>query len=81
MNSISYNLTCKCNNKTYPSEKSYNNHYKTKGHHAWVEQMELKNIKVELTRRDNEIISLKSQNKELRELNLILVKRITEDNG
>jgi len=43
--------------------------------------MELKNIKVELTRRDNEIISLKSQNKELRELNLILVKRITEDNG
>jgi len=77
MNSISYSLTCKCNNKTYSSEKSYKNHCKTKGHLAWTEQMELKNIKMELTRRDNEITALKVQNEDLRDLNLILVKRLS----
>ena len=77
MNSISYSLTCKCNSKTYSSEKSYKTHCKTKGHLAWVEQTELKNIKMELTRRDNEITVLKKKNEDLRDLNLILVKRLS----
>ena len=45
-------------NKTYPSKQALNAHRKTKGHKSWEEASELRKLKMELTNRDNTIVSL-----------------------
>ena len=45
-------------NKTYPSKQALNAHRKTKGHKSWEEASELRKLKMELTTRDNTIVSL-----------------------
>jgi hypothetical protein len=68
---------CECNGKSYPSESSLKAHKKTKGHIAWENTSEVRKLKIMLTERDNDILKLKDQNSKLRELNTVLVKRIS----
>ena len=67
---------CECNNKTYPSKQALNAHRKTKGHKSWEEASELRKLKMELTNRDNTIVSLNNTIHSLKELNTILIKRL-----
>lgn len=67
---------CECNNKTYPSKSALNAHRKTKAHKAWEETKELRLLKIELTERDNRIVSLNQTITLLKELNTTLIKRI-----
>lgn len=67
---------CECNDKTYPSKAALNAHKKTKGHKSWEEAAELRKLKIELTNRDNTIVSLKNTINSLKELNTILIKRL-----
>ena len=67
---------CECNDKTYPSKASLNAHKKTKSHKSWEEAAELRKLKIELTNRDNTIVSLKNTITSLKELNTILIKRL-----
>lgn len=67
---------CECNNKRYPSKQALNSHKKTKGHKSWEEAGELRKLKMELTNRDNTIVSLKNSIRSLKELNTILIKRL-----
>ena len=69
-------FTCECNNKTYPSKQSLNAHKKTKSHRSWEEAGELRELKMTLTHRDNEIVTLKNTINSLKELNTILIKRL-----
>ena len=68
---------CECNNKTYPSHQSLKNHKKTKLHKSWMETKELRDLKIELTNRENVILSLYSKIDLLKELNDTLLKRLT----
>ena len=67
---------CECNNKTYPTKSALNSHMKTKSHKAYEEAKELRQLKVELTLRDNTIVSLNKTVTMLKELNTTLIKRI-----
>lgn len=67
---------CECNNKTYPSMQSLKAHKKTKVHKSWEETQELRELKIKLTEKDNEIVNLTNNICTLKELNTILVKRI-----
>jgi len=58
---------CPCNKKTYESQKKLKLHQKTQGHKSWIEHEELREIKIELTRRDNKITKLGAENMFLRE--------------
>lgn len=71
---------CECNNKTYPSKQALSQHRKTKGHQSWQEKSELRDLKVELTHRDNEILRLKNAVNLLKELNTTLIKRLSVEN-
>ena len=68
---------CECNGKSYPSESSLKAHKKTKGHLAWENSSEMRKLKIMLTERDNEILKSKDQICKLKELNTILIKRIS----
>ena len=67
---------CECNNKTYPSKSALQAHRKTKGHKAWEECKELRQLKIDLTDRDNTIMALNYTIALLKELNTTLLKRI-----
>lgn len=67
---------CECNGKTYPTKHSLVQHSKTKAHQSWERSGELRDLKVELTHRDNTILKLKNTIEMLRELNTTLIKRI-----
>jgi hypothetical protein len=67
---------CECNGKTYPTKQSLNQHKKTKAHQSWENSGELRELKMELTHRDNTILKLKNTIEMLRELNTTLIKRI-----
>jgi hypothetical protein len=68
--------TCECNKKQYPSLASLKQHKKTKVHQSWESTKELRDLKIQLTARDNEILSLHTKLKSLRELNTLLLERI-----
>lgn len=72
-------FTCECNNKDYPSSNSLKTHMKTKGHISWEKARELRDLKMSLTEKDNEILALKLKVDRLKELNTVLVLRIKED--
>ena len=67
---------CECNGKTYPTKQSLTQHKKTKVHQSWENSGELRELKMELTHRDNTILKLKNTIEMLRELNTTLIKRI-----
>jgi len=69
---------CPCSNRTYPSEQSVRAHQKTKMHLNWMNGEELRSIKIELTRRDNKILKLKSDNNQLMQVNSLLLDRLKE---
>ena len=71
--------TCECNKKQYPSLTSLKQHKKTKVHQSWESAKELRELKIQLTTRDNEILSLHTKLKSLRELNALLLERIKID--
>jgi hypothetical protein len=51
-------------------------HHKSKSHVSWVQDNELKQLKMTLTERDNQVVSLKTKLISVIELNSILLKRI-----
>ena len=53
-------------------------HKKTKVHVQWEQNSELRNLKIEMTKRDNEIVRLQSDKELLQELNLVLVRKIKD---
>jgi hypothetical protein len=55
--------TCPCNNNshTYPSRVALNIHKKSKSHLAWLDAEELRELKIILTKKDNEIMMLRTQ--------------------
>ena len=67
---------CECNDKTYPTKSALNSHKKTKSHKAYEEAKELRQLKIDLTNRDNMILSLNNTIQLLKELNTTLIKRI-----
>jgi len=68
--------TCECNKKDYPTLSSLKQHKKTKVHTNWENTKELRELKIKLTEKDNEILSLHTKLKSLRNLNNILLERI-----
>ena len=68
---------CECSDRTYPSSQSLKAHQKTQMHKSWVNTKELRDMKIFLTERDNEILRLKGVVDNLKELNTILIKRIS----
>ena len=71
---------CDCNQKTYPSKQALSQHQKTQTHVAWRERNELKQLKIELTEKENIIISLTTQIDLLKELNRKLIEQISKTN-
>ena len=71
--------TCECNNKEYPSSTSLKAHRKTKGHLSWENAKEVRDLKMRLTERDNEILALNLKIERLKELNTTLILRIKDD--
>ena len=69
---------CQCSGRTYPSEQSIRAHQKTKMHLNWINGEELRSIKIELTRKDNKILKLKSNNDQLMQVNSLLLERLKE---
>ena len=67
---------CECNDKRYPTKSALNSHKKTKSHKAYEEAKELRQLKIDLTNRDNMILSLNNTIQLLKELNTTLIKRI-----
>lgn len=68
--------TCECNQKEYPTLASLKQHKKTKAHTNWENTRELRELKIKLTEKDNEILSLQTKLKSLRDLNNVLLERI-----
>ena len=68
---------CECNQRGYPSATALKQHTKTKQHLAWVEKNELRLLKIKLTEKTNTILALENKINSLRELNNVLVKRLT----
>ena len=58
---------CPCNNKIYESHQKLKLHQKTQRHKSWIDHEELREIKIELTRRDNNITKLQAENMFLRD--------------
>lgn len=81
MTDIVERYTCECNNKTYINRQSFSQHKRTKGHIQWENSKELKDLKTELTRKDNKIVELEYANKNLQELNYYLVKKMSSESG
>ena len=71
---------CECNDKTYPTKSALKSHKKTKSHKAYEEAKELRQLKIDLTNRDNTIISLNNTISLLKDLNTTLIKRLDIDN-
>lgn len=70
---ISNCVVCECTGKTYKNIKI---HQKSQTHQAWVTRNELRELKIELTRKDNKILFLEDRVAKLQDLNNALVSRI-----
>lgn len=68
---------CPCTDRTYPSQTALKAHQKTKAHKAWETANELRELKIALTEKDNAIVALNRSITALRELNAMLLKRIS----
>jgi len=68
---------CPCNDKAYPSQTALKAHQKTKAHKAWETSNELRELKIALTEKDNTIVALNQSIATLRDLNAMLLKRIS----
>ena len=66
---------CFCNQKVYDTRAKLKQHQKTKIHLAWVDHEELREIKIELTRKDNEITRLNAENMFLRQYTEDLLRK------
>jgi len=60
---LSRSVQCECTGKTY---KHIKQHQKSGIHIAWVGARELRDLKIVLTHRDNEIVQLSTENDLLR---------------
>ena len=69
---------CPCNDRDYPTQASLKSHQKTKMHMNWVASREQRELKIDMTKRDNKILALELQNSNLKELNVILIERIRD---
>ena len=58
---------CECNGKMYDSRPKLKQHQKSQFHIAWHNSRELRELKITLTRRDNEIVKLNGEKVYLRE--------------
>ena len=70
--------SCECTQRNYKSRSGLAAHKKTKVHVQWEQNSELRNLKIEMTKRDNEIVRLQSDKELLQELNLVLVRKIKD---
>ncbi len=69
---------CPCNKRTYPSPNSLKAHQKTKMHKSWENATELRELKKELTIRDNTILKLERRFDILMDLNNVLLEKIKQ---
>ena len=69
---------CPCNKRTYPSHNSLKSHQKTKMHKSWENATELRELKKELTIRDNTILKLERRFDILMDLNNVLLEKIKQ---
>lgn len=69
---------CPCNNRDYPSKASLLAHKKTKMHKNWESTREQRELKKDLTKKDNKILALETTVTRLRQLNNILIERISD---
>lgn len=67
---------CPCSNRVYPNKNSLLQHRKTKMHTKWENERELRELKKELTKRDNELLTLKTKIGMLQELNYKLISKL-----
>ena len=74
---ITQTFICDCNNRNYNTKIGLNQHRRTKAHVQWENQKELRELKIELTKKDNKIMELEIDKKNLQDLNLILMKKIS----
>tara|TARA_B100001113_G_C20765288_1_gene472756 strand:- start:85 stop:369 length:285 start_codon:yes stop_codon:yes gene_type:complete len=65
---------CKCNNRDYITNRNLKQHRKTKVHLDWENRSELRDLKIDLTRKDNIIKALEADKSHLQELNLMLMR-------
>ena len=70
---ISKCVVCECTGKTYKNIKT---HQKSQIHQAWVTKNELRDLKIQLTQRDNMIVILENKINQLQELNTRLISDI-----
>lgn len=68
--------TCECTGKNYKSRAGLAAHQKTKTHMQWEQKSEIRTLRMSITQKDNEIISLKSDKSLLQELNLMLARKL-----
>ena len=59
MDTLSTSVHCECTGKTY---KHIKQHTKSSTHNAWIGAQELRDLKIVLTRKDNEIVRLSAEN-------------------
>lgn len=64
---VSTCFQCECNGKMYDSRTKLKQHQKSQSHVAWHTARELRELKITLTRRDNEILKLTTENTFLKE--------------
>ena len=67
---------CPCSKRTYPSNKHLKLHQKTKMHKAWEDKSELRELKKDLTIRDNNIMKLEQRINTLIDLNNLLLTKL-----
>jgi hypothetical protein len=68
---------CNCNKKTYPNDISLKIHFQSKAHKYWIQEKELKELKINLTEKDNQLIALKTKVSAMLNFNNLLMKRIS----
>ena len=71
---------CECNGRNYCTKAKLTQHKKTKTHVQWENHTELRELKIELTKKDNKIVGLQIDKRNLQDLNLMLMKKITPYN-
>lgn len=74
---VTQTFICDCNNRNYNTKIGLNQHRRTKAHVQWENQKELRELKIDLTKKDNKIMELEIDKKNLQDLNLILMKKIS----
>ena len=67
---------CECTGRNYCTKTKLAQHRKTKVHNQWETNTELRDLKIGLTKRDNKILELETDKRNLQELNLMLMKKI-----